>query len=192
MTAKSLVILMNQYDISFAPEDAGKKSQLLGKIDETRPSLCFTKIQSSDASKVELVSIGRNIQQKFDEIFKDDICDIHTVLIENQIGPIANKMKTIQGMLAQYFIMKNRCIAIEFVSSANKLKDFLPTKTEVGAGQKTTYKYRKQLSVLSCSAIVESCHAQWNDFFQTHKKKDDLADCFLQALWYIKHKLCAK
>ena len=29
------------------------------------------------------------------------------VIIENQISPIANRMKTIQGMITQYFIMKN-------------------------------------------------------------------------------------
>ena len=25
--------------------------------------------------------------------------------------------------------------------------------------------------------------------FQNHKKKDDLADCFLQGFWYLKEKL---
>ena len=36
-----------------------------------------------------------------------DIESITHVFIENQISPIANRMKTIQGMLAQYFIMKS-------------------------------------------------------------------------------------
>ena len=40
-------------------------------------------------------------------------------------------MKTLQGMIAQYFIMKNKT-SIEFVSSTNKLKLFIGNK-------KTTY-----------------------------------------------------
>ena len=27
----------------------------------------------------------------------------------------------------------------------------------------------------------------WMDFFQSHKKKDDLADSFLQGLWYLNY-----
>ena len=47
--------------------------------------------------------MGINLK-KMDELYKDD--DIDTVIIENQISPIANRMKTLQGMIAQYFIMK--------------------------------------------------------------------------------------
>jgi len=47
-------------------------------------------------------------------------------------------MKTIQGMLAQYFIMRGQPnIVIEFVSSSNKLKDFVMEKN-------TTYTQHKK------------------------------------------------
>ena len=46
------------------------------------------------------------------------------VIIENQIGPLAIRMKTIQGMIVQYFIMSNLNVEhIEFISASNKLKD---------------------------------------------------------------------
>ena len=28
--------------------------------------------------------------------------------------------------------------------------------------------------------------SDWKEHFEKHKKKDDLADAFLQVLWYIK------
>ena len=30
---------------------------------------------------------------------------------------------------------------------------------------------------------------KWIEYFDKHKKKDDLADSYLQGLWYIKYKL---
>ena len=103
------------------------------------------------------------------------------VLIENQISPIANRMKTVQGMIAQFFIMKNLTANnIEFVSATNKLKSFIGSK-------KTTYKERKTLSIsVTLELIKKELH--WHKFFEKHNKKDDLADCFLQGLWYLKNK----
>ena len=162
---------------------------------------CYTPIIKSNATKVDLVTIGRNIQHKFDEILVDHLLTINTIIIENQIGPIANKMKTIQGMLSQYFIMKNNNIAIEFISASNKLKDFLPkhtnkendtTKTETTEKPvKMDYKQRKKLGIQTCLEMIttDSRFKEWDTFFSKHTKKDDLSDCFLQGLWYIKHKI---
>ena len=49
------------------------------------------------------------------------------VLIENQISPIATRMKTLQGMLTQYYIDHLENVDITFVSSVNKLKQFQGT-----------------------------------------------------------------
>lgn len=164
-----------------------KKSELVNIISEFASSNCFDVVAKSNASKSDLITIGKNIQTKFDTIFGDDISTINHVVIENQIGPIANKMKTIQGMLAQYFIMRtNGNINIEFISATNKLKDFIQEHNE-----KTSYKDRKKLGVQICLNFVNTDHAfkEWEDFFKQHSKKDDLSDCFLQGMWYIKHKI---
>ena len=107
---------------------------------------------------------------------------IDYVLIENQISTIATRMKTLQGMITQYFIMRD-VENIEFVSSANKLKPFLEKK-------KTSYAERKKMGISVTNQLINETSGlhYWVDTFQKSKKKDDLADCFLQGLWFMKEK----
>ena len=93
-------------------------------------------------------------------------------------------MKTIQGMIAQYFIMRNDAISIEFVSASNKLKDH-------NAALKTSYGERKKLGIQHClETITNNIHyTSWETFFKNHLKKDDLADSFLQGIWFIENKM---
>ena len=128
---------------------------------------------TTNANKLNLIYLGRNMTQHFNRLFNDSI---DVVLIENQIGKIAIRMKTLQGMIAQYFIQKN-VKTIEFISSKNKLH-FIK--------HKTTYKERKQLSIDEMNRrLSEPELLSWRDYFQQHQKKDDLADCFLQYQYYI-------
>jgi len=145
---------------------------------------CFRVLQSpkkKTANETDLISIGRNMSRLLDQM--SDITDgtITHVILENQISTIANRMKTIQGMLAQYFIMRGRPdIVIEFVSSSNKLKDFVAEKN-------TTYKQHKKDGIIICSKFLENNEPwkQWVHVLET-AKRDDLADSFLQGIWYLK------
>lgn len=179
---QSLIDIADKYKLTY--EKPHKKSNILGIINEFINNNCYTIIAKTNSTKVDLVTIGRNIQHKFDEILDEHLSSIDIIIIENQIGPIANKMKTIQGMISQYFIMINNNIHIEFISSCNKLKDFLPD-------EKIDYKQRKKLGVKTCLGIVTNDFRfkEWETFFNKHTKKDDLSDCFLQGLWFIKHKI---
>jgi hypothetical protein len=176
--------------------------------------------KSKTAGDTDLIKIGKNMKELLNNIVGID--EITHVVIENQISPIANRMKTIQGMLAQYFIMKNSDIEIEFVSSANKLKQFEKKNIEnimKEKGQKTdeienilietekstenttklvttkaittnpNYKEHKKDGVFYCSQILEinSCFHKWKNALDT-KKKDDLADSFLQGIWYLQNR----
>lgn len=129
---------------------------------------------------LNLIEIGINLKQKMDELYGDTKID--TVIIENQISPIANRMKTLQGMIAQYFIMKDT-MDIHFISAANKLKDYV--------SKKTTYNERKGMGIDICEELLINNELFGNhlDMFHKHKKKDDLADCFLQGVWYLRDKI---
>jgi hypothetical protein len=180
----SLFEIADKYKIKY--DKPCKKTDIIHLIQEFSNTNCFEIIHHQLASKVNLVTIGKNIQHKFDIIFSVHLSTLDTIIIENQIGPLANKMKTIQGMLSQYFIMKNNHIKIDFISSSNKLKDFIKE-----TDHKLDYKERKKLGVQSCINFISKDfkYDSWFTMFKKHTKKDDLADCFLQGMWYINHKI---
>lgn len=143
------------------------KDGILVQIKQHDYDSTLIKLERFSASSMSLVEVGKAIRTHL-EI--DEFLSVDTVLIENQIGPLAIRMKSIQAMLAQYFLMKG-IDNIEFVSAANKLK---------GIGRKTTYKERKALGIEETrKRVVEG---EWRAHFETHTKKDDLADCFLQVI----------
>ena len=165
------------------PEKA-KKQDIIQALDTYYQSKSWTKIEQkkTNAGLVDLITIGRSLYKKLEEtpIFST----VTHVIIENQISPIANRMKTIQGMLAQHFISK-KTEYIEFVSSSNKLKEF----EDVSEGR-TQYQKNKKDGVFYCSQILNTLDDdRWKGFFSQYpSKKDDLADCFLQGIWWWKKK----
>jgi hypothetical protein len=184
-----------------------KKDQLIEILSGFYKQMCFDPIvavKSKNANEIDLIHIGKSIKRLFNQL--PDIDSITNVLIENQISPIANRMKTIQGMLAQYFIMKNDNIHIDFVSSSHKLNQFKQTNNasireptgsgaivehSAGSGESTKtnphYKAHKSDGITYCQEILEknATLTHWNLSMNT-RKKDDLADAFLQGMWYFK------
>ena len=158
-----------------------KKDALINNIilDLSNNYLNFVEI--SKTQDFTLIDYGKSIKNIFDKTFLN--MEIDYVLIENQIGPLALRMKSIQAMLIQYFI-DNGITNIECVSSSNKLKEFIGNKD-------TSYKERKKYGIEFTNKILlnDNNLNKWIQTFNGHKKKDDLADCYLQARWFIKNRL---
>jgi Mitochondrial resolvase Ydc2 / RNA splicing MRS1 len=175
-----LLQLCEKYNLSFMQNF--KKQQFIDTLLAYSKANFLQEVEKTNATKVDLSVIAENIMYKYNSIFSQDIHITH-VIIENQIGPLANKMKTIQGMLVQYFVMRSptNIPIIEFISASNKLKEFTPL------GKKLDYKERKKLSIEVCSNLLDG--TQWKNYMQGHSKKDDLCDCYLQGLWFLKNKL---
>lgn len=173
-----------------------KKEDCVEKIFKYYDSTCLKLIQTKkqNANDVSLIDVGRNIKNEFQKILEFN--NITHVIIENQISPIATRMKTIQGILAQYFIMKDDNIFVDFVSSSNKLKNFV-LKTNKDNDKDITdsqkYKQHKIDSVVITKNILENneLFKKWLHVLET-KKKDDLADCFLQGVWYLESNMKIK
>lgn len=151
------------------------KVDLMKKVEECVKTTYYTDIHTARADQHDLITLGRMLKTKMEE-FMGDI-DVDVVCIENQISHLANRMKTLQGMITQYFIMISEC-AVEFVSSINKLKELNM--------ESSTYAERKKEGIILCRSKIADYNAEWCGFFDKSKKKDDLSDCYLQGLYCIK------
>tara|TARA_B100000575_G_scaffold288489_1_gene288606 strand:- start:15502 stop:16299 length:798 start_codon:yes stop_codon:yes gene_type:complete len=154
-----------------------KKEDILANILFDLSNNYYDTVSNILTSEMNMIEYGINLKKLFHKTFNN--INIDLVIIENQIGPLALRMKTLQGMIMQHFI-ENGITNIAPVNSSNKLKEFLGNK-------KTTYDERKKESIKITKNLI--INTNWNEHFDKHKKKDDLADCFLQAKWYISNKL---
>ena len=174
-------------------------SHISGTIAPSKPK----KANYIYAHDLDLITYGRNMMKHLDAILFPASSDaasvpapIDMMIIENQISTLASRMKTLQGMITQYFIMKE-IPQIEFISASCKLKLFTDATMSSDLGSEilcvdaSTYADRKKSGIIVCRSLGEisrkhnSGYAKWMPVFENHKKKDDLADCFLQGLWRV-------
>jgi hypothetical protein len=147
------------------------------------------KVKTKSANDADLIEVGRQLAMQLDAALTPTMGH---VIIENQISPLASRMRTLQGMLTQYFIMRHPAAEIHYISSSNKLKEFASnptTTTTTTASQK--YLQHKTDGILHCANVLRANPSIGftADTLLTHAKKDDLADCWLQAIWFLKHGL---
>lgn len=133
------------------------------------------------AKTFSLQDIGERL---FSILTEPCMANIDLVLIENQIGPKNIRMRCVQSIIMQTYMcsfgmkgdMKNR---VQFISSSQKLDYFLEKK-------KRTYQERKKESIVLMNEFLETeWLSLWHTHFRKHKKKDDLADCFLQGYSWL-------
>lgn len=155
-------------------------------------------------NKINIVDLGKSLKSHLDFIFAEYMDKIDVILIENQIGNLAGRMNVLQGMISQYFIMRN-ITHIEFISATNKLKLFktiINNKSDacssggkldnggnldnVIESEKKLYKMRKDAGKKVCRSLLSFYPklTGWITKYDQHKKNDDLADCFLQGYYY--------
>jgi hypothetical protein len=105
------------------------------------------------------------------------VLDATTVLIEKQ--PDRNRsMKGIENLLHTYFLIKEKDVVIW--DARHKIPD------HAGAG-KSMYAKRKKASIERARAFIagDGPNQDLIKFFDSHSKKDDLADTVMQALSFI-------
>ena len=137
---------------------------------------------------------GKCIVEKLQK--KDIFLDVDLVVIENQPALKNPTMKSIQMMIYTYFLIQGVCsdnsniTSIEMINARNKLKAY--TGPKIDCDIKDKYKRTKFLGIEYCKHMIQESKQdeQWLDLFTQSKKKDDLADAYLQGMYVlgIKHK----
>ena len=168
-------------------EENSVKDSILKKVTDFISLKTLDKITTISANEMTLIQMGVTLVSEFDKRIKDIWETIDHIIIENQISPIANRMKTLQGMIAQYFIMRGKP-NISFISSINKLKG-VKASTDTDTSKGKTYGDRKKEGVRIVKEELEKNNIDWLQTFLIHKKKDDLSDAFLQGIWYLNKKV---
>ena len=178
------------------------KKACIEKIEQLKTTNFFQLIpqtKKQNASHTSMLVLCQSLYNKFNQLATQFENATH-VVIENQLGSNATRMMILQGMITMYFTAHISKPIIAHVSSSHKLKyavSIIPhthqeTQSQNKIKEKTTYKEHKQNAVLYCEQILEMHHQSQTQMFKDlkknkadEKKRDDLADCFLQGLWYL-------
>ena len=116
--------------------------------------------------------------------------DIEHVIIEKQ--PSFNpKMRIIAGCLQTYFIIRgivdrplNGIKSVDFFNPKHKLKCYTGPELVIQSNAKSKYARTKKMGILIAQHFLQSETDEIVKFFNDSKKKDDLSDCYLQALTF--------
>ena len=148
--------------------------------------------KSKKVKKVKnpILEIGQNIVKKLDE--KNNFIDVNVVLIENQPALKNPIMKTIQMIVYTYFLIHgvtNNLSSIEnmeMINARNKLKAYKGPTIECEIKDK--YKRTKFLGIEYCKWMISEngdIDQEYRDLLEESKKKDDLADAYLQGMYWL-------
>ena len=132
---------------------------------------------------------GKCIVEKLQK--KEHFLDVDLVVIENQPALKNPTMKSIQMMIYSYFLINGVCSPdskitnIEMINARNKLKAYTGPKVECEIKDK--YKRTKFLGIEYCKHMIQESNQedQWIQLFTNSKKKDDLADAYLQGMYVL-------
>ena len=139
---------------------------------------------SHDLQKISQVCI-QNLR-------KLDLSNVKHVLIENQPALKNPVMKSIQMIIYTFFIIEgvmNESSSIQnisMVNARNKLKVYKGEKIE--CNKKGKYAQNKFLSIEYTKKMIDNEDEKLKELFHGSKKKDDLADAYLQGIYWIEKK----
>lgn len=137
-----------------------------------------------------LIDLCRYIQSALDP-YREVILSADMIVLENQPVLKNPTMKSIQMFIYSYLLIHG-AKDIALFNARYKLNEYSGPEVDV-SNKSSEYAKRKALSVAYTESIINSERclngvSEWNTVFTKSKKKDDLADCYLQGLTYYREK----
>ena len=147
-------------------------------------------LEGINSKKVDPDKTANLVFDKLDAL--PEIANVDRVVIENQPSLKNPKMKTMQIIILSYFVNKQRTShpnikKIDCFAPRNKLNVYKGDKREeieASITCKTPYSRTKRLSIEFTKDMISE-QTQWLAQISNSKKKDDLADSFIQGACYI-------
>ena len=179
---------------TFCGAHAKKMYQTLTNDIKMKP-LKKTNVSSMDFddTRLKLINILEN---------KKHLLNADVVVIENQPSFKNPRMKSISALLYDYYIIRgvidkertnSNIKRVKFMSPSNKIKLASDGETqqivklkssEKASDESKAYKLTKSLAVKYTQDLLKHL-PEWLKHFNSYKKKDDLADAFLQGAYYF-------
>lgn len=179
---------------TFCGSHAKKMYQTLTNDIKMKP-LKKTNVSSMDFddTRLKLINILEN---------KKHLLNADVVVIENQPSFKNPRMKSISALLYDYYIIRgvidkertnSNIKRVKFMSPSNKIKLASDGETqqivklkasEKASDESKAYKLTKSLAVKYTQDLLKHL-PEWLKHFNSYKKKDDLADAFLQGAYYF-------
>lgn len=143
-------------------------------------------ITKKNSKKLTGFSAELLLFKKLDELLPHFLeYGVKKVVIENQPNRFNQSMKSFSVAIYSYFIIRcvvdNKCFDdVKFMNAKFKTSLFKKVTDD-----KKKYKMTKNFAIEYATVLLKDKHPDKLEFMNSHSKKDDLADSFLQGYYYL-------
>ena len=179
-------------------KDKSKCSNKAFYIDTNGKGVCLTHSKSLDPETLKRNLTVANVteaelkERLFRALDANPIfLEPSIVLVEQQPLKGMEKIRGVGHALFDYFVLRGvidrskKYSVLKFIDAKNKLTVY--EGPPISCHLKTQYARNKWYAIKYCSWAIEHLPYAANYFGNFGQKRDDLADCFLQGVWYGSH-----
>lgn len=148
-------------------------------------------VLKKEKTNFDIDKLRYNLIKELDN--KPELFQAEKVLIENQPSLKNPRMKAISSSIYDFYLIRgifdkkfnSKINQVKYMSPSNKIKLSKDKKLVAEADKTQKYKLTKKLAVDYVKELLNEDLLNFKNYFLNEKKKDDLADAFLQGAYYL-------